>query len=69
MTAMCEAGWYGIGPLGLFLGTLRLVGFLVGMGFAYFILLCGTKIHRVAVAPAVLGYTAVVIGILVDSVI
>lgn len=66
LTMMNEAGWYGTGPWGLLQGWLRVVAFFTGMGCAYYVLIWGTGLQRLAAAPAALGYTALVLGIVWD---
>jgi hypothetical protein len=64
---MNEAGWYGTGRSGLLQGWMRICAFVAGSGCAYFVLIRGTMTQRLAAAPAVLGYTALVLGILWDK--
>ncbi|MGN6133332.1 MAG: hypothetical protein ACTHOU_02485, partial [Aureliella sp.] len=66
ITAMNEAGWYGTGTAGWLQGLFRIIVFFIGVSCAYYALIFGSTMQRVSVAPAVLGYTALVIGILWD---
>lgn len=66
LTFMNEAGWYGTGSLGPLQGLMRIVAFLVGIGSAYYVLTFGKLKQKLAAAPAALGYTALVLGILWD---
>ena len=67
ITAMNEAGWYGTGTAGWLQGLFRITVFFIGAACAYYALIFGSTVQRVAAAPAALGYTALVIGILWDQ--
>jgi hypothetical protein len=67
LTFMNADGWYGTGTSGMFQSILRIVAFFVGVGCAYYVLIFGTKLKRLAAAPAALGYTALALGILWDK--
>lgn len=66
-TFMNEAGWYGTGTSGLLQGLMRITAFFTGIGCAYYVLAFGTLIQKFAAAPAALGYTALVLGIVWDT--
>lgn len=65
-TFMNEAGWYGTGTLGALQGMFRVVAFLAGFGSAGYVLAFGTLLRKLAIAPAALGYIALIFGILWD---
>ena len=66
MTFMNAAGWYGTGSSGWLQGLFRIAAFFSGVGCAYYVLIFGSTIQKIATAPAALGYTALVLGILWD---
>ncbi len=63
-TFVNEAGRYGTGTSGSLQSMLRIVAFFLGIGSAYYLLIRGTKMQKLVSAPAALGYTALVLGIL-----
>jgi hypothetical protein len=65
-TFLNEAGWYGTGSSGWLQGWFRLAAFFFGVGCAYYVLIAGSTIQKPAAAPAALGYTTLVLGILWD---
>jgi hypothetical protein len=67
LTIMNEAGWYGTGRLGLIQSLMRICAFVTGSGCAYYVLIRGTMTQKLAAAPAALGYTLLVLGILWDN--
>ena len=67
LTFMNADGWYGTGSSGMFQAMLRIVAFFVGVGCAYYVLIFGTMLKRLAAAPAALGYTVLALGILWDK--
>jgi hypothetical protein len=67
LTTLSADGWYGTGATGQSLGAVRLLLFFAGMVCAYYSIAYGSWKQRLAVAPAVLGYTGLVVGIAVDT--
>lgn len=65
-TFMNEAGWYGTGTYGWLQGVCRMVAFCFGIGCSYYVIVWGATLQRIAAAPAVFGYTGVLLGILWD---
>ncbi|HBE70117.1 MAG TPA: hypothetical protein DDW52_18370 [Planctomycetaceae bacterium] len=65
-TSLNASGWYGTGWSGTLQGYLRVAAFIIGMACAYFTLFRGAMHLKLAVLPAVLGYTGLLVGILFD---
>jgi hypothetical protein len=65
-TFMNEAGWYGTGPSGSLQGLMRIAAFFTGIGCAYYVVVYGSMMQKLAAAPAALGYSALVLGIIWD---
>lgn len=59
-----QAGWYGIGLSGTLQRAMQVIAFFIGLGCSYFGLFRGTFQQKIAVAPAALGYTGGVVGLL-----
>lgn len=66
ITFMNEAGWYGTGSTGWPQVLFRVAAFFFGVGCAYYVLICGSTMHKIAAAPAALGYTGLILVILWD---
>ena len=59
-------GWYGTGPSGAIQRMMQIVAFLLGTTCAFYVLLRGNMVHRIAILPAALGYAVVVVAIIVE---
>lgn len=66
ITFMNASGWYGTGSTGWLQGLLRIAAFFFGVGCAYYVVICGSTMQKISAAPAALGYTGLVLGILWD---